>query len=386
MRAEYTWNDKRDCWEKNVKCANGKYTKLRAYGRGALPELKRMIREHENQQEALAQIKARITVAKIAEEWKNIAAANLAYASKQAIENALRNHIIPCIGDIEMHQLEPKDIDRLLLNMKDLSSSSQSKVLSVISRICKYAVENKYASSNPCLNKSVANKAPKPIEALTAEQQRILLDAVQGTRAYLFCMLGLYAGLRRGEILGLAWKDVHLGGEYDYIDVTHAVHFEGGEGIRSETLKTDAARRKVPIPSILSTALKNAEKQADYVVSSASGEVCSRSSFRKLWEIVTNRCREEHEPVYKTIEQSNGHPYTVPIPRTITFDVRPHILRHTYISELCAHSAETGIDIKTIQHLAGHNDPTVTMRIYAHVIADRHADTAVKIAKIFNQP
>ena len=98
MRNEYTWKDKRDCWEKNVKCANGKYTKLRAYGRGSLPELKRMIREHENQQEELAQIKSRITVAKIAEEWKVNATANLAYASKQAIENALKNHILPNIG------------------------------------------------------------------------------------------------------------------------------------------------------------------------------------------------------------------------------------------------------------------------------------------------
>lgn len=383
MRNEYTWNDKRDCWEKNVKCANGKYTKLRAYGRGALPELKRMIREHENQQEELAQIKARVTVAKIAEEWKETATADLAYASRQAIENALKNHILPNIGDIEMHLLEPKDIDRMLLSMKDLSSSSKSKALSIINRICKYAVENRYANTNPCTNKSAGSTQTKNIEALTTEQQQILIDAVKDTRAYLFCMLGLYAGMRRGEILGLAWEDVHLDGEYDYIDVTHAVHFEGGDGIRSETLKTDAARRKIPIPSILSAALKNAERNGDFVITSASGEVCSRSSFRKLWEIVTNRCREEGEPVYKTMVQSNGHPYTVPIPRTITFDVRPHILRHTYISELCAHSAETGIDLKTIQYLAGHSDPTITMRIYAHVMADRHADTAVKIAKIF---
>lgn len=383
MRPEYTWNDKRECWEKNVKCADGRYIKLRAYGRGALPELKRMIREHENEQEKLAQIQARITVAKVTDMWYESATSELAYASKQAILNAIKNHIVPNIGDIEIHKLEPLDIDNLLKSMQGMSGSSKTKVLSVIRRVCSFAVENKYASSNPCLNKSPGSVAAKQKEALTEEQQKILLESVKGTRAYLFCMLGLYAGLRRGEILGLSWDDVHLDGAYDYIEVTHSVHFEGSIGVRSEALKTDAARRKIPIPGVLSDALKEAKNGDFLVVSSASGEVCSRSSFRKLWEIVTNRSREEHEPVYQQMMQSNGHPYTVPVARTITFDVHPHILRHTYISELCAHSAETGIDLKTIQYLAGHSDPTITMRIYAHVMADRHADTAAKISKIF---
>lgn len=383
MRAEYTWNDKRNCWEKNVKCANGKYTKLRAYGRGALPELKRMIREHENQQEELAQIKARITVAKLAEEWYSVAAASLAYKSRVLLEGVLRNHIIPAVGDVEMLQLTPAHIDRLMAASAALSHSMQSKILGTMKRVCRYALENGYILRDPCSNKSAAGASAKPIEALTEEQRDTLLEAVKGTRAWLFCMIGLYAGLRRGEILGLAWEDVHLHGEYAYIDVTHNVHFEGDKGVRTETLKTDAARRKVPVPKVLADALRTAEKTDAMVIPASKGGVCTQTSFRRLWDHVTTRSRGKGEPLKKTMVQSNGHPYTIPKPRPIDFEVRPHILRHTYISELCAHSAETGMDIKTIQYLAGHSDPTVTLKIYAHVMQTRQADTAMKIDKIF---
>ena len=45
----------------------------------------------------------------------------------------------------------------------------------------------------------------------------------------------------------------------------------------------------------------------------------------------------------------------------IDFDVTPHLLRHTYITNLIA----AGVDPKTVQYLAGHENSKVTMDIYA---------------------
>lgn len=382
-RPEYTWNESRECWEKNVRRADGTYTKLRAYGRGSLPELKRMIREFENQQAELAYIESRVTVEKVARQWMSHATAELSYNGRATIKNAVENHIIPELGEIDMDKLRPRDIDRLMDTLTGLSQSLRSKVLITARRICAYAVENRLAITDPTVGKKAGGVPAAEKEALTPEQQRILVDAVRGTRAYLFVMLCLYAGLRREEALGLAWSDVHLDGAYPYIDVTHAVHFEGTRGVRTETLKTASARRRIPIPGILSDALRASERPYELVVAAADGSVCSSSAFRRLWGIITSRSREAGEPLYQRITQSNGHPWTGSIPRPIDFPVHPHQLRHTYISELCAHSAETGLDLKTIQQLAGHSDPTITMRIYAHVMAGRDADTAAKIAGVF---
>lgn len=45
---------------------------------------------------------------------------------------------------------------------------------------------------------------------LTDEQVERLLEATRGLPPYLFVMLGLYAGLRREEILALKWDSVYL--------------------------------------------------------------------------------------------------------------------------------------------------------------------------------
>lgn len=382
-RPEYSWNESRECWEKNVRRADGTYTKLRAYGRGSLPELKKMIRDFEIAQEQLAYVESRTTVEKVARQWMAAATADLSFKGAEAIRGAVEHHIIPELGNIDMLELLPRDIDRLLGTMAGRSASLRSKVLSAMRRICAYAIENRLALTDPTVGKKAGGVPAAEKEALTPEQQRTIVDAVRGTRAYLFVMLCLYAGLRREEALGLAWADVHLDGAYPFIDVTHAVHFEGARGVRTDALKTTSARRRIPVPPILADALRASERPHELVVTAADGSVCSKQSFRLLWRSVESRTRKPGEPLREHRIQSNGHPWTSPTERPIDFDVTPHQLRHTYISELCAHSAETGLDLKTIQQLAGHSDPTITMRIYAHVMAGREADTAAKIAGVF---
>ena len=48
---------------------------------------------------------------------------------------------------------------------------------------------------------------------------------------------------------------------------------------------------------------------------------------------------------------------------TMDFQVTPHQLRHTYITNLIYAS----VDPKTVQYLAGHENSKVTMDIYAKV-------------------
>ena len=48
---------------------------------------------------------------------------------------------------------------------------------------------------------------------------------------------------------------------------------------------------------------------------------------------------------------------------TLDFDVTPHQLRHTYITNLLY----AGVDPKTVQYLAGHENSKTTMDIYAKI-------------------
>lgn len=78
---------------------------------------------------------------------------------------------------------------------------------------------------------------------------------------------------------------------------------------------------------------------------------------------------------------------------TMDFQVTPHQLRHTYITNLIYAS----VDPKTVQYLAGHENSKVTMDIYAkvkynkpaqlHGVINRAIDTSKKIrVKIRQKP
>lgn len=56
--------------------------------------------------------------------------------------------------------------------------------------------------------------------------------------------------------------------------------------------------------------------------------------------------------------RNNGH-----VVYSLDFDVTPHMLRHTYITNLI----HASVDPKTVQYLAGHESSKITMDIYAKV-------------------
>lgn len=373
-RPEYSWDDGRQCWYKQIRGTDGKYVKFRAQTK---PELRDMIRQYENDRDAGLIHHSRMTVRDVAEMWRPVALDGLAHNSQEAINNALDNHVIPQIGECYVKDVRPADIDAMMLTLSDMSSSLQAKVLVTARRVIDYAIDNGYALKNPCKDKKPKGKEPKKVVPLTEDQQTELLEAVSGTRAHVLVALLIYTGVRREEAIALAWSEVYLDTVYAFIRISHAVYFEGQRPIRTDKLKTKAAYRDIPIPDALKVILA-AEKEkglSEYVICDINGNLCSLQAFRNLWKLVTNR--------YKTddTEDSKKHPYCK---KTLDFRANPHQLRHTYITNLCAKSAETGLDIKTIQYLAGHSNPMVTLKIYSHVMNSRQTDTAEKIKKMYD--
>ena len=64
---------------------------------------------------------------------------------------------------------------------------------------------------------------------------------------------------------------------------------------------------------------------------------------------------------------------------SLDFDVTPHQLRHTYITNLI----HASVDPKTVQYLAGHENSKITMDIYAKVKYNKPDELAGAMAGAF---
>ena len=181
-----------------------------------------------------------------------------------------------------------------------------------------------------------------------------------------------------------------------YISVRRAWHVEGGEPVVNTLLKTPAAKRDVPIPKCLVACLKEAREksESEYVISNSKGTVLTEAQFVRVWKYITVRSTAERcyytyvngQSIKHRIKPRLGEhqPNNPKLVYTMDFQVTPHQLRHTYITNLIYAS----VDPKTVQYLAGHENSKVTMDIYAkvkynkpaqlHGVINRAIDTSKK--------
>ena len=143
----------------------------------------------------------------------------------------------------------------------------------------------------------------------------------------------------------------------------------------STVLKTKAARRNIPIPQCLVDCLREVKTASisDFVIADSEGQPLSASQFQRVWQYVVVRSTKPRnyykyvngQSIKYTVTPSlGGHQKNRPdLIYTIDFDVTPHLLRHTYITNLLY----AGVDPKTVQYLAGHENSKTTMDIYARV-------------------
>lgn len=248
---------------------------------------------------------------------------------------------------------------------------------------------------NPSAGISAKGGNPtKKKDALTDEQAKILLDTVKGLPPYVFIMIGLYSGLRREEILALQWDCVHLDAPTPYISVQRAWRSVKNRPEISTVLKTKAARRDIPIPKCLVDCLLEvkATSKSDFVIADSNGEPLSYSQFQRVWKYVEVRTAKERtyfkyingQSIKCTVNPTLGsHQKNNPnIVYNIDFDVTPHQLRHTYITNLLY----AGVDPKTVQYLAGHENSKTTMDIYAKIKYNKPEELCGVVNAAFNQP
>lgn len=316
------------------------------------------------------------TVAEYCEKWLVMQSAKVSAATLKGYASNMRNYVIKPMGDMYMEEVTADDIRLALVPLSKKSEGLYNKVNMLIKCVFYSAERSQLLEDNPCVG--ISGKGGKPAqkkEALNDQQVAVLLETIKGLPPYLFVMIGLYAGLRREEALALQWDCVFLDAPTPYISVRRAWRAEHNRPVISTVLKTKAARRDIPIPKCLADCLREAKatSTSDYVIADSEGQPLSYSQFKRVWQYIVVRSTKERtyykyvngqsikytvKPTLGTSQKNNPR-----IVYTLDFEVTPHQLRHTYITNLLY----AGVDPKTVQYLAGHENSKTTMDIYAKV-------------------
>lgn len=293
---------------------------------------------------------------------------NITPQSTTIMLSRINTHLIPYLAPMRMRDIKPAHIAQVMSALSGKSRSLQASVLSLLRSIFRCAEENHVIARSPVVSSiKPTGRPPAEREALTEEQCVRLLQAAKRRSGdlYTFVLIGLNTGMRRGEILGLAWDCIDFDADEIHVmrqKVLKPKKDGPGKCLElTDTLKTENADRVLPLTKALKEHLLERKAQ---------------QGGRFVLDGYTSR---EAETLWSALERLGRVSATGKVihPRApLDFHCHAHLLRHTYATRLF----EQGLDIKDVQYLLGHSAPSLTLRIYTHYTREsRRQRTAEKV-------
>jgi len=259
------------------------------------------------------------------------------------------------IGHLRLDKITARDIQRLVVKLHSEKQSTKTikHYVSLISSVFRYAIKYQLVSKNPCSCIGYPRDDGKEREILTLPEVQKLFSLLQSEPAenlqyVLFLTLAVYTGFRRGELLGLEWKDIDLGS--GLVSVRRAAYQSKALGHYTDTPKTKTSLRTLKLPlEVLALLTRYRDHQSAYAVTLGDKWHDTDRLFTS-WNgspMYTNA----PERFYKAFCARHGL-------RVVTL----HSFRHLNASMLI----NAGLDVRTVQAALGHAHATTTMNIYAH--------------------
>jgi integrase len=311
----------------------------------------------------------RITVAEyLTDRWLPLRRRQVRHSTYRSHVAITRLHVVPYIGNVPLHRLTPDDLDRLydvLLTRGRRNGAggglSPKMVRNVHNMLSKALAD---ACRKGTVQRNVATLAdpPKPgrdaaVRVWSAEQLRQFLDEIADQRLASAFYLAANTGMRRGEVLGLAWRDVDL--DAARLSVRQAaitVEYE----VSFADVKTTTARRTIDLDDRTVEVLRAWEARREEEAALVGATVT------------------DDETVFARGDGGVTHPdyFSQVFDRTLVKSelarIRLHDLRHTHASILL----KAGVPVKVVSERLGHSSPAFTMTVYQHVLPGMQADAA----------
>ena len=255
-------------------------------------------------------------------------------SSYQSYRRITRNRLLPYFGGNRLDEITDVGLNRFYSGLLEdgLSPMTARMTVRLLRAALSDACRKGYVNRVPCCG--YQRLPQREARVLSVAAQRALTAIALEDRA-LFCLLGLYAGLRVGEICALRWRDWDA--ECATLYVRASVQRETGRGLVLCRPKSEKSIRHVPIPESFARALEAAHGDRGPNEFICGGE--KPADPRTIQRQMERLCQKAH-----------------------LSGVHMHTLRHSYATRLL----EAGVDVKTLSTLLGHSSVQITMNRYCH--------------------
>ena len=320
------------------------------------------------------QVTSSVKFETFAEQWiDEYAKPNMRQTSYEK-QLLLRRRVYPEIGHLRLDKVTSRHIqlffNKLTQNTvsettgKPLAPMTIRHYYSFINGVLDYAVKMALIYENPCSGGRISlpklEKKEKQIYTIEETARFMSLLSNEPLKYRVFFNLALNSGFRRGELMGLEWKDIDF--DNCVIRISRTSLYTPSKGTFTDTTKTPKSKRSMKFPPHVMDLLREYKAEQD-------GE---REQLGSKWEehdrlfVKWNGVPMHVNTPYDWLEvfcQRNGLPF---------YGI--HQYRHLFASLLF----RGGLDVVSVSGALGHANPNVTLGVYSHFFnetQDRIVDT-----------
>ena len=300
-------------------------------------------------------------MSEVLNEWLIYKKNSVKISTYQKYDYEIKKYLIPFIGDTKVIKLNNNYIKDFFNNEKiaKLSNSTKNHLLVIIKSVTNYSISKNYLSHFEIRNiyfKRVKNE----LTYFSKKEQSILEKYLYNNMNLnnLCILIGLYTGLRIGELCCLKKSDINLINNTINVNKTvQRVRNDDKSNYKTKliigTPKTRSSIRIVPIPNFISTILKIYLPKEDYYFFTNKNKPKDPRTLEKYFNNLLKKLK---------ISEYNFHS-----------------LRHTYATRL----REQNNDIKVISELLGHSDWKITQELYIHSSIEYKKSSVNNLSKIW---
>lgn len=296
------------------------------------------------------------------QEWIANYLPNIEETTRVGYKTKIRCYIVPAIGDILITSLKTEHIQKMINDMLDrgLSPKNIRDTFNNVNAAMKKAVKIRLIPYNPCEAVELPKLKKYRAEVYSTEMIHNLLDCARETDMYMPILLLVTAGLRRGELLALRWKDIDF--KNNILKVRKNM-VNGENGCIIKAPKSEAGIRDIHLGEEVMSELRNARLEYMNEAFTYGG------GFQNLGFIIHQKDGSPIHPDSMTRKWARFLK-TNDLPK-----IRLHDLRHSNATALM----QAGVNPRVVQQRLGHSDVNITLNTYTHVLPEMDMDAAEKL-------